>query len=173
MKVILISIELNQTSEAAGDPPATYRNHIFISISRGRRHRNGKKVEEVSTFLSCLRWIAGGSTTVEIFFVVSIALIVALIFSVFPLSRLCYRLYGLSSALLTKNKMSGKGRRAYNHAPTKEKLREWGSLSRKGDKIKFVDVRFRRWQIVGFRESSEWQWFPQLRSSRNERWFVR
>ena len=28
------------------------------------------------------------------------------------------------------------------------------SLSRKGDKIKFVDVRFKRWQIVGFRESS-------------------
>ena len=40
--------------------------------------------------------------------------------------------------------MSGKGRRAYNKAPTKEKLRKWGNLSRKGDKIKFVDVRFKR-----------------------------
>ena len=37
--------------------------------------------------------------------------------------------------------MSGKGRRAYNKAPTKEKLREWGSLSIEGDKSKFVDVR--------------------------------
>ena len=40
--------------------------------------------------------------------------------------------------------MSGKGRRAYNNAPTKEKLREWGSLCREGDKVKFVDVRFKR-----------------------------
>ena len=40
--------------------------------------------------------------------------------------------------------MSGKGRRAYNKAPTKEKLRKWGSLSREGDKIKLVDVRFKR-----------------------------
>jgi len=40
--------------------------------------------------------------------------------------------------------MSGKGRRAYNTAPTKEKLRKWESLSREGDKIQFVDVRFKR-----------------------------
>ena len=40
--------------------------------------------------------------------------------------------------------MSGKGCRAYNNAPTKEKLREWGSLSREGGKIKFVDVRLKR-----------------------------
>ena len=40
-------------------------------------------------------------------------------------------------------------------APTKEKLRKWGRLSRKGDKIKFVDVRFKR-QIVVFKESSGW-----------------
>ena len=46
---------------------------------------------------------------------------------------------------------------AYNKAPTKEKLRKWGRLIRKGDKIKFVDVSFKRWQIVGFRESSGWQ----------------
>ena len=40
--------------------------------------------------------------------------------------------------------MSGKGRRAYNKAPKKEKLRKWGSLrSREGDKIKLVDVRFK------------------------------
>ena len=32
---------------------------------------------------------------------------------------------------------------AYNKAPTKEELRKWGSLSRKGDKIKFVDIRFK------------------------------
>ena len=37
--------------------------------------------------------------------------------------------------------MSGNGRRAYNKAPTKEELRKWGSLSREGDKSKFVDVR--------------------------------
>ena len=41
--------------------------------------------------------------------------------------------------------MSGKGHRAYNNAPTKEKLREWGSLSREGDKIKFVNFRVVRW----------------------------
>ena len=33
---------------------------------------------------------------------------------------------------------------AYNRAPTKEKLIEWGRLNRKGDKIKFIDVRFKR-----------------------------
>ena len=32
---------------------------------------------------------------------------------------------------------------AYNKAPTKEELRKWGMLSRKGDKIKFVDIRFK------------------------------
>ena len=48
--------------------------------------------------------------------------------------------------------MSVKGRRTYKNSPTKEKLREWGSLSREGDKMKFVDVRFKRWQILGFRE---------------------
>ena len=53
--------------------------------------------------------------------------------------------------------MSEKGRKAYNKAPTKEKLRKWGSLSREGDKIKFIDVRFKRGQIVGFRDSSGWQ----------------
>ena len=30
---------------------------------------------------------------------------------------------------------------AYNKAPTKKKLRKWGSLSREGDKIKFVDSK--------------------------------
>ena len=40
--------------------------------------------------------------------------------------------------------MSGKGGMAYNKAPTKEKLRKWGRLSKKGDKIKFVDARFKR-----------------------------
>ena len=46
---------------------------------------------------------------------------------------------------------------AYSKALTKEKLRKWERLSRKGDKIKSVDVRFKRWQIVGFKESSGWQ----------------
>ena len=32
---------------------------------------------------------------------------------------------------------------AYNKALTKEELRKWGGLSRKGDKIKFVDTRFK------------------------------
>ena len=41
--------------------------------------------------------------------------------------------------------MSGKGRRAYNKAPTKVKTEKMGgSLCRKGDKIKFVVVRFKR-----------------------------
>ena len=30
---------------------------------------------------------------------------------------------------------------AYNKAPTKEELRKWVRLSRKGDEIKFVDIR--------------------------------
>ena len=33
---------------------------------------------------------------------------------------------------------------AYNKAPTKEELRKWGRwFSRKGDKIKIVDIRFK------------------------------
>ena len=32
---------------------------------------------------------------------------------------------------------------AYSKAPTKEKLRKFGRLSRKGDKIKFVNGRFK------------------------------
>ena len=32
---------------------------------------------------------------------------------------------------------------AYNKAPTKEELRKLGGLSRKGDKIRFVDIRFK------------------------------
>ena len=31
----------------------------------------------------------------------------------------------------------------YNKAPKKEELRKWGRLSGKGDKIKFVDIRFK------------------------------
>ena len=31
---------------------------------------------------------------------------------------------------------------ALSKAPKKEELRKWGRLSRKGDKIKFVDIRF-------------------------------
>ena len=46
---------------------------------------------------------------------------------------------------------------AYKKAPTKEKLRKWGRLSRKGDKIEFADVRFKRSQTLGFKESSGWQ----------------
>ena len=34
---------------------------------------------------------------------------------------------------------------AYNKAPKKEELRKWGRLSSKeGDKIKFVDIKFKR-----------------------------
>ena len=33
---------------------------------------------------------------------------------------------------------------AYDKAPTKEELRKWGRLSRKEDKIKFVDIIFKR-----------------------------
>ena len=33
---------------------------------------------------------------------------------------------------------------AYNKALAKEELRKWGRLCRKGDKIKFVDVRCKR-----------------------------
>ena len=32
---------------------------------------------------------------------------------------------------------------AYNKAPTKEELRKWGRFSRKGDKIKLVEIRFK------------------------------
>ena len=32
---------------------------------------------------------------------------------------------------------------AYNKAPTKEELRKRGRLSTRGDKIKFVDIRFK------------------------------
>ena len=49
-----------------------------------------------------------------------------------------------SCPIFLKYVMSGKCRMAYNKAPTKQKLRKWGRFSRKGDKIKFVDVRFKR-----------------------------
>ena len=39
--------------------------------------------------------------------------------------------------------MSGKGHMTYNKIPTKEELRKWGRLSREGDKIKLVDIRFK------------------------------
>ena len=53
------------------------------------------------------------------------------------------------------NFLVGNGGATYNKAPTKEKLRKnGGRSSRNGDKIKFVDVRFKRLQIVGFRGSS-------------------
>ena len=45
----------------------------------------------------------------------------------------------------------------YNKAQAKEEQRKWGGLSRMGDKIKFVDIRFKGSQIVVFRESSGWQ----------------
>ena len=32
---------------------------------------------------------------------------------------------------------------AYKKAPTKEELKKWGRVSRKGDKIKFFDIRFK------------------------------
>ena len=32
---------------------------------------------------------------------------------------------------------------AYNKAPTKEELRKWGRLIRKGEKIKFAEIRFK------------------------------
>ena len=32
---------------------------------------------------------------------------------------------------------------AYNKAPAKEELRKWGRLNREGEKIKFVDIRFK------------------------------
>jgi len=65
MNVIFSSIEANQTSESAGDPPPTYCSHVSTPISRGRWNRNGKKVEQVSTLLRCLQWLAGWSTPVE------------------------------------------------------------------------------------------------------------
>ena len=51
--------------------------------------------------------------------------------------------------------MSGKGRWAYNKAPTNEKLRELGSLSREGDKNEFVDVR-RTCKRTGHRYTSKY-----------------
>ena len=32
MKVIFTSIDVNRTSEAAGNPPATYRSHVSIYL---------------------------------------------------------------------------------------------------------------------------------------------
>ena len=61
--------------------------------------------------------------------------------------------------------MSGKGRMAYNKAPTKEEVRKWGSLSRKGDKIKFADVRIRKHRtptITCFKKPERLSLVPQL-----------
>ena len=56
--------------------------------------------------------------------------------------------------------MSGKGLGAYNKALTKEIVEKWGRLDRKGDKIKFVDVRFETRQVVWFGEGSGKQGVP-------------
>ena len=48
--------------------------------------------------------------------------------------------------------MSGKSLGVYNKAPTKEIVEKGERLGRKGDKIKFVDVRFETRQVVGFGE---------------------
>ena len=68
--------------------------------------------------------------------------------------------------------MLGKAVGPITKPPQRKNRENGGKLSRKGEKIKFVYVRFKRWQIVWFRESSGWQWVPQLRRSWNERWFV-
>ena len=57
MKVTLSGIEINQTSETAGDPPVTYRSHVSIKLSRGRRLRNGKRLNKFQLFFD----VCGGS----------------------------------------------------------------------------------------------------------------
>ena len=50
MKVTFSSIEVNRTSETAGHPPATYRSHVSIKISRGCRLSNNQLTKEQSGF---------------------------------------------------------------------------------------------------------------------------
>ena len=39
-----------------------------------------------------------------------------------------------------------------NKAPTKEERRKRRAKRREGDQIKFIDLRFERWQVVGLNE---------------------
>ena len=47
--------------------------------------------------------------------------------------------------------MLGKGHGGLYKAPTKEERRKW-KANRRGNKIKFIDLRFERWQVVGTKQ---------------------
>ena len=49
--------------------------------------------------------------------------------------------------------MLGKGHGGLYKASTKEERREGERLRGEGDQIKFIDLRFERWQVVRFRKA--------------------
>ena len=63
--------------------------------------------------------------------------------------------------------MFGKGHGGLYKAPTKEERRK-RKAKRRGDQIKFIDVRFERGQVVRFRKARRRQDVPQIACSRDE-----
>ena len=51
---------------------------------------------------------------------------------------------------------------------TKEERRKRAAKRRERDQIKFIDLRFERWQVVRFRKARERQDVPQVACSRDE-----
>ena len=52
--------------------------------------------------------------------------------------------------------------------PQQRKKEESEQLRRERDKIKFIDLRFERWQVVGLRKARRRQEVPYIACSRDE-----
>ena len=48
--------------------------------------------------------------------------------------------------------MLGKGHGGLYKAPTKEERKKQKAKRRERDQVKFIDLRFERWQVIGFRK---------------------
>ena len=64
--------------------------------------------------------------------------------------------------------MLGKGHGGLYKAPTQEERRKRKAKGREGDDIKFIDLRFERWQVVAFRKARKRQDVPSVACSRDE-----
>ena len=51
--------------------------------------------------------------------------------------------------------------------PQQMKIEESKRLRVEGDQIKFIDLRFERWQVIGFRKARRRQDVPKMACSRD------
>ena len=58
-------------------------------------------------------------------------------------------------------------------SPTEEERRKRKAKKRESDQIKFIDLRFEKWQVVRFRKAGRKQEVPQIAYSCDELCFVR